>query len=237
MIPMSLPAASGANPRRFRLLLLAILVLGLAHIAERAAYWSGNWNAHSSLNNNSVPVSIRIGTTGFELPLDYITRPTQRAVALSGTTSFNALKLSMAWPYLTPAIGSQDAGTFSSTRQTLIVELEHSPGRESMRARLEPFYRRLARGGELNGPNGLKILTLSSRSAATPDLIAYDPDRPNGFIARCMTTKSTQQATCYRAVVFSPGLELRYRFDQDLLAEWRRIDDAVIRKVETFRQG
>lgn len=237
MIPMTLPTASGANPRRFRLLMLAILVLGAAHIVERAAYWSNNWDAYASSDSASGPVTITIGNTGFVLPVDYIARPKQRSRIFGGETNMRSLKLSMTWPGLAPVTGSPGAGRFGATGRTLVVDLEHNPGRESMRARLDPFYRRLARGGEMNGPDGLKILTLSSRGAAKRDLIVYDPARPNGFIARCVISKSRHEAMCYRAIVMTSGLELRYRFDEDLLANWRQIDDAIVHKVRAFQQS
>lgn len=237
MIPLSLPAASGANPSRFKVLVLAIIALAIAHLTERTVYWSSHWHMMSSSHAASAPVTLKIGDAGFHLPLDYIAINGQRKKAVGSSPSFSALKLAMTWPGLAPVNGPVTAFTSGSAETTLLVELEHNPGRESMRARLDPFYRRLARGGELNGPDGLKILTLSALGATGRDLIAYDPARRNGFIARCLTNKSGREPTCHRAIVLSSGLELRYRFNQDLLADWRQIDSAIIRKVSAFRSG
>ena len=63
----------------------------------------------------------------------------------------------------------------------------------------------------------------------------FDPARRNGFIARCRTAGPEARAVCHRAVVLSSGLELRYRFSQSLLDDWRRIDNAIVRKVAGFR--
>ncbi|MET1410972.1 hypothetical protein ABVF61_01830 [Roseibium sp. HPY-6] len=236
MIPMSLPVASGIKPRRFTALVLAIVLLSAAYIADRVAYWTRNWNAQDAFSTATGPVSIQVGQAGFNLPAEYIAMRRQRVAAQAGGSSVSALKLSMTWPDLEPA-HSGSLAHYGLHDQVLVVELEFNPGRESMRARLDPFYRRLARGGELNGPNGLKILRLSARGAAGRDLIAYDPEKPGGFIARCQKTGSGRDATCHRAIVLSSGLELRYRFDQYLLREWRHIDSAIIEKVTAFRSG
>lgn len=237
MIPMSLPVASGVKPRRFTALVLAIVLLSAAYIAERVAYWTRNWNSFEAFASVTGPVSIQVGQAGFNLPAEYIAMRRQRMAAQSGEGTLTALKLSMTWPDLQPVQSGTGLARYGFHDQVLVVELEFNPGRESMRARLDPFYRRLARGGELSGPGGLKILRLSARGAAGRDLIAYDPAEPGGFIARCRRAGSGSNAICHRAIVMSSGLELRYRFNQDLLQDWRQIDNAVIEKVMTFRSG
>ena len=56
-----------------------------------------------------------------------------------------------------------------------------------------------------------------------------------GFIARCRSTGPAAQPVCHRAVVLSSGLELRYRFSEALLGDWRKIDNSIVRKVAGFR--
>ncbi|WP_305989593.1 hypothetical protein [Roseibium sp. MMSF_3544] len=237
MIPVSLPAPSNANPRRFRLLAIAMLVLGSAHIAERATYWTGTWDTRSTFFQKRGPVDLTIGGADFRLPLGYIKSHRQRLQAQDGIKPFSSLHLSMTWPGLAVPGSQGISGVLGAGGSEILVELEHSPGRENMRARLDPFYRRLARGGETSGPGGLKILTLSPRGSSGRDLIVYDPSQRNGFIARCLRKKTGREATCHRAIVLASGLALRYRFDQDLLHDWRRIDGEIIQKVTDFRQA
>jgi hypothetical protein len=134
----------------------------------------------------------------------------------------------MSWPDLAPAIDARGSSV-------LTIELESNQPRESLRARLDPFYRRLARGGELPGPAGLKMLRLSAHGSPATDLVAYDPSDRNGFIARCRKEPATGNSTCHRAIVFSSGLELRYSFDQSVLPEWRQLDANVSARITAFQ--
>lgn len=235
MIPVSLPEPINSNPHRFSRLIVAMCLLGAVHIAERTAYWSENWNSSAFAGIPSGFATLSVGPETFKLPFAYISPAEKRAEVQNGTRDFKTLKISMTWPGLKPALNRDSSNTTGATDRTLTLELEHNPERESMRARLEPFYRRLARGGELDGPDGLKVLRLSARGALQTDQIVFDPARRNGFIARCRSTAPDAHPVCHRAVVLSSGLELRYRFSQHLLEDWRRIDNSVVRKVAGFR--
>lgn len=231
MIPVSLPDPIDTQPRHFTYLVFAICLLGATYIAERVNYWTGYWDLGAPGVFGDEPVPLSIGNAAFEIPLTYVATARQRHLAQNRDAGFDKLRLEMTWPSLEPALyrGSSD------TRDMIRLDVEYNPGRESLRARLDPFYRRLARGGELIGPDGLRILTLSARRSAQKDLIVYDPSTRNGFIARCLREPSTGRATCHRALLLASGLELRYRFDQSLLPQWRSLDDAIIGKVEGFR--
>ncbi|WP_428641069.1 hypothetical protein [Roseibium sp.] len=235
MIPVSLPAPIRTEPRHFTWLALAICVLSAAFVAERAVYWSDYWKSDIQGALNTAPVHLKIGGTDFRMPLNAIATPSQRHKAMSGGSSFDMLRLTMTWHATDAGDGSLDTGSQRTPANRILIELEHNPERESVRARLEPFYRRLARGGELSGPGGLRVLTLSARKASRADRIVYDPSAQNGFIARCRKAAASADTLCHRAVVLASGLELRYRFDQALLPDWRELDRAVIRRVDGYR--
>jgi len=228
---MTLPDPVGTKTRTFTCLVLAICALGAVLIAERVNHWTNYWTigAANALSLKNVPVFV--GKSGFRLPAAYIATPSQQNRALSREGRFQTLRLLMTWPTLTPQVER-----YGFEGKAILVELESDKGKESLRARLEPFYRRLARGGEISGPGGLKILTLSARGADTTDLIAYDPAAPDGFIARCLKETPASRAVCHRAVTLAEGLELRYRFDRTLLPQWREIESALTRKIEGLRQ-
>ncbi|MCV0429108.1 MAG: hypothetical protein K5905_26950 [Roseibium sp.] len=236
MTPLLLPEPSKAQPRHFTYLALAMCVLAIAHIAERTSYWSKYWQNGATETFGKKPVTLSVGTVEVTLPLEFITTSRQRYRALGADTNFKTLRLSMTWPFLdAPPLHTNVFSDSADNERTILVELESNPGRESLRARLDPFYRRLARGGEIRGPDGLKILTLSSRGSPTSDLIVYDPSVQNGFIARCLKKVATGRSICHRAIVLASGLELRYRFDRSLLPDWRKLDKSIIRKIASFR--
>jgi len=232
VIPLSLPEPSNSKPRHFAWLSMALCLLGAALMVEKARGLSEHWLIAQRVSP-SAPVTAYVGPLRFALPENLIATAYQRRLARSPHARFATLRLAMTWPVLSATDGTAQGpeGT------TILVDLDSSPGRESLRARLEPFYRRLARGGELAGPDGLKMLTLSPRGAETTDLVAYDPSAPNGFIVRCRKDTPAGTAVCHRAISFAPGLELRYRFDQTLLPDWRRLDSAVKARFEAMRVG
>jgi len=227
VIPVTLPAPCATSPRQFTWLALALCVLGTAHIVGKVCTWTGisPWHAPEL---PSQPVTVSVGSTKFALRPHFIGSSRQQRQSLEPGTVFETLRLAMTWPDLEPA-------TDKGGRAVLLIELESNQVRENLRARLDPFYRRLARGGEIFGPDGLKMLRLSAQGAPLTDLVAYDPVERNGFIARCRKEPSTGSATCHRAIVYSSGLELRYRFDQSLLPEWRSLDASVAAKVAEFQ--
>jgi len=230
MIPLSLPEPGKSQPRHFTWLLLGISLLSAAYLAEKAHRFTGIWTAPSYAQSDK-QVSVSVGPAQFQLQAGLISAIQQRSLAQSADARFSALRLAFSWPELAAAQDHYPA-TGSST---VIVDLDSNPGRESLRARLEPFFRRLARGGELTGPDGLKVLTLSARGAPASDLVAYDPTEPDGFIARCRLEPLAGAVLCHRAKRLESGLELRYRFDKSLLADWRRLDKAVLDRVDGLR--
>ena len=227
MIPVTLPEPCATSPRHFTWLALALCVLGTAHIVDKIFSWTGTspWHAPEL---PSQPVTLSVGSAKFALRPHFIASSRQQRQSLEPGTVFETLRLAMTWPDLRPA---KDKGSGT----VLLIELESNQGRENLRARLDPFYRRLARGGEISGPDGLKMLRLSAQGTPLTDLVAYDPAERNGFIARCRKEPSTGAATCHRAIVYSSGLELRYRFDQSLLPEWRSLDASVTAKIADFQ--
>ncbi|TYC56409.1 hypothetical protein FMN50_10875 [Rhodobacterales bacterium] len=235
---MVLPEPVIARPRHFTFLALSILVLGIALAVERVSYWSDYWITGRSAVGDRRPVEVTVGRTPINLPLNYIGSAIQRDSARGPSSQFQTLRLVMTWPKLSAAPELYGEAMRLGPRQNaLLVELDSNPGRESIRARLEPFYRRLARSGEQAGPDGLRILRLSALGAAESDMIVFDPARATGFIARCLQKPGASGAVCHRALTLGSGLELRYSFDQNLLPQWRAVETGILQKIATFRLG
>jgi hypothetical protein len=229
VIPVSLPRPVSAEPRHFTWLCLAICVLAAAHLVAKVHGWSQTV-LPAVLAAQDRQVTVTVGAAVFRLPESYIVAEPQRRLSRQPNSSFERLRLAVPWQ----SLGSGSAGSLGPEGGAVLIELESNPGRESLRARMDPFYRRLARGGDIAGPDGLRILSLSPRGTPADDLIAFDPSVRNGFIARCRRDASSAVPFCHRAVA-GAGLDVRYRFDRALLADWRRIDDAVARRIESLR--
>lgn len=232
VIPVSLPQPIRTQPRHFTWLSAAICVLGAALFALKVHGWS-EYGLPVSFVPSDEPVSVSVGPATLRLPESYIATARQRRMSRLEDARFEMLRLAVRWPVMSAA--DAPAGVIVPENGTIVIELESSPGRESLRARLDPFYRRLARGGELAGPDGLKILSLSARGEPAADLIAFDPTAQNGFIARCRSTPPAVSAICHRAFTGASGVEVRYSFEQALLSDWRQIDRAVAEKILEFR--
>ncbi|MTI04403.1 hypothetical protein E1180_02590 [Roseibium denhamense] len=233
MTPMSLPDPIGLKPGRFSVLAVSIAVLAAAYLADRIAYWTWNWDTAASRFQYPQILDVEIGPSAFAIPSDLLVNTRQKAALASGRRSVPKLSLEVTWPELSAVPQKYPASR--TANRTITIDLESNPGRETMRARLDPFYRRLARGGELDGPAGLTVLRLSRKNASS-DIIAFDPTTPNGFIARCSQDASTGNSVCHRAVAFQKGIEIRYRFDRDLLADWQVIEHSILGKVTSFRR-
>lgn len=237
MIPLTLPDPLAERTRGFTWLALSLCLLAAALIAERIRYWNAYLDTGALAINQTTPVGVSVGETRFLLPANYIAAPAQRQSALAQESGFESLRLVMSWPDLAAAPERyEDASAFGLAGETILVELESSPGRESLRARIEPFYRRLARSAKGFGPGGLRLMTLSPRGAQETDVIVFDPVEPDGFIARCLHKANAANTVCHRARKIGSGLELRFSFDQALLPQWRALERRISEKIGEFRQ-
>ncbi|WP_420414684.1 hypothetical protein [Roseibium sp.] len=233
MVRPTLPAATNAKPLHFTMLAAALCVLTSAYVADRAVYWSGVV-APLFQNHRQTLVSLSIGPHPFEIPAGYFRSAQHRIAADGEVPRHQQVSLLMTWPDLKMP-GDEDApARFGEPLPLIQVNLENDPHRESLRTQLDPVYKRLARGGERTAEAGLNMLTLSGQNAKNRDIIVYDPEADDGFIARCVRKRITDKAVCHRSITPGGGLLIRYQFDQTLLPDWRRLDRAVQAKLGTF---
>ncbi|MEP3045770.1 MAG: hypothetical protein ABJL55_12405 [Roseibium sp.] len=236
MIPYSLPEPINAKPLHFTLLVAALLVLTSAYLFSRGSYWYKHWQTPYAFPQSQT-VALAIGDRHFKIPIGYIRKEYQRLAVLNQGQELSKLGLSMTWPHLAMPNNQRSSLEAGKVISVIEADLENSYGLETLRAQLDPFYRRLARGGEIRGPAGLNILQLSVPTASDQDQIVYDPTHANGFIARCMKKVAWSNATCHRALPLGNGLELQYRFDRQLLPEWQSLDPAVMALIENFQRS
>ncbi|WP_422022728.1 hypothetical protein [Roseibium sp.] len=235
MIRPTLPAPTNAKPLHFAMLATALCVLTFAHVAERGYHWFMRAAPLFQSTPRHALVSVTMGPDHFRIPAGYFKSATHRLSAHGEADHYQQVSLLMTWPDLRMP-GEDDATAQLGTPLPLIqVDLEHDPYRETLRTQLDPVYKRLARGGARPTTAGLNMLMLSARAAQNRDIIVYDPEAKDGFIARCVKKRSGAKAVCHRTVTPGGGQLIRYQFDQTLLPSWRELDAAIKEKVSGFR--
>lgn len=91
--------------------------------------------------------------------------------------------------------------------------------------RLDTVYARFFTGKAIPGPDGLVGRALGPDSGYAGEIVFYAPSEPRPFVARCFADETPEMpATCIRDIHFGNSLALVYRFNRDLLAEWRDLD-------------
>lgn len=229
MIPLYLPQETNARPRVFTALTVVLGLLAFALIFEKTRLIFQNLKP-TAFSERDKLASVQIGKAKLNIPYHFIRSPYQRLWISGQKQRFGTLTLGFQWPYLTPL--EEDISSPSGNK--FLMELTETKDRESLRSRLEPFYKRLASGREKVGPAGLRLLTLSSTNDSVLHLVAYDPQRKDGFITRCYQANKTHRPICHRSVQVGPNLTVRYTFDQDILPHWQQLEKAVYQKVRSF---
>jgi hypothetical protein len=101
--------------------------------------------------------------------------------------------------------------------------------------RLDEVYSRFFVDKPLPGPAGLVGRRLSAESGYGGEIVYFMPSEPRPFVARCLAEATPEvPATCLRDVNFGRGLSVLYRFNKDLLADWRRLDTGMQKLVGSF---
>jgi len=99
--------------------------------------------------------------------------------------------------------------------------------------RLDDVYARFFVDKPLPGPAGLVGRRLSKDSGYDGEIVYFMPSEPRPFVTRCLAGATAEvPATCLRDVNFGRGLSLLYRFNRNLLGDWRGLD-AEMQKLAT----
>ncbi len=233
MIPISVPDASGAHPLHFKVLTGTMVVLAAAYLFHVGSGWAAYIQSGPPLFQSHRKAHFSIGETRFEVPISHVASTGDIRSLLSGHKALHSIELAFPWPWpgLAGIAEHRLPGPIRERDAVLKVEIANAPEVETLRSRLNPFFRRLARGGELQDPSGLIMLSLSGFGSAGTDRIVFDQGDPDGFIARCVKTSVREPDLCHRAIPFRDGLTLSYRFERSFLHMWPRLDGIVTRSV------
>lgn len=237
MIPIELPSASGMRPLHFTVLTITIAILALAYLTYVAARWTGYLDQETPWAVFTQERHLHIGESSFSVPENLLRAPATSLSLLTGVATVQSFRLAVVWPNMKTAKNqnAQSNANAAAAGNLILVDVSARKTSETMWDRLDPVYRRLARGQETNGPAGLKILTLSSAIALEKDQIVFEPTRTGGFIARCRQS-SSEPAFCTREIRFGNDLTVTYRFSQVLLVNWGRLDRKVAQLVASMKK-
>ena len=101
--------------------------------------------------------------------------------------------------------------------------------------RLDDVYARFFVDKPLPGAAGLVGRRLNQESGYGGEIVYFVPAEPRPFVARCLETATPDvPATCLRDVNFGRSLSLLYRFNRNLLAEWRALDTGMQKLAAGF---
>jgi hypothetical protein len=94
--------------------------------------------------------------------------------------------------------------------------------------RLEAVYRRFFVGEPLPAPTGLTARRLDGDSGFVGEIVYYGPEENGPFVARCLAQSTPEvPATCLRDIPVGRTLSLLYRFNRDLIGDWRALDTGM----------
>ena len=235
MTVLVLPASSGVSPRFFTYLTAAMAALAMVYVSYLAARWTGYWNGDMEWADEPGSRTVFVGEQAFEVPVNMIRAPAQRLGLRQTGDHLSTLHLGVMWPSMSgfEKNKADQFAAFGEGSNVVLLDISRNARGETMRDRLDPVYRRLARGKEGAGPAGLRVLTLSSPIGAR-DQIVYEPGSETGFIARCRQSLSDTIAVCTAQRVLSGELLLTYRFEEAHLANWGRLERRAVELVHAL---
>jgi hypothetical protein len=151
------------------------------------------------------------------------------------TIGGTSLTIPAAW-LLEPA----DAGTGFARQVDLRVHLPLGPGGAvrsvdvtlTQRSRVRPsaslldgVYLHQFRPEQLGGPVGLVGKPMMPTEGYENETVWYDPIASAPFVAKCQSPLVPgEPGRCLRTVYLESGIAAVYRFDADILANWRKFD-------------
>lgn len=165
---------------------------------------------------------IVVGGINFRVPAGYLRFAEQQRPGL-----LPGIDLALAWPTMAP-LG--DAETLRNTPQERIVFISLSDTVDSLDTTdlLGTVYREVFVGPIMHIPEGLVRRRLDPQAGYEDETVVYDITTGSGFAARCAAGDETVWATCYRDVILTNGLTVRYRFSPQLLDDWDKLDDSIM---------
>lgn len=120
-------------------------------------------------------------------------------------------------------------------RTILFLSFEPQAMSRDMSGRFGPIYSTLIEKNGTPGPGGTTLYRFTQQSGYLDETLAI-AERPGKtpFVARCLSGAAAGQslAPCERDVLVGDGLNLTYRFPDTLIADWQKLDAAVLAEAQ-----
>jgi hypothetical protein len=203
--------------------LLALLSLGISVGGK----WFGRSIALAGHTDDETLREIIIGNNAISAPANTIRFDRQRRDGVA-----DRLDLYLRWSELDgySDTARDDFNRAKGARRIIFLSFEERMMSRDMSGRLEPIYASmLVRPGKA-GPGGTVLYHFNEKSGYLNEVlaVAVQPDG-EAFVARCLVGESAAEslAPCERDIHVGDNLSLSYRFPQELLGDWAKLDAAI----------
>lgn len=195
-------------------LIVAVFALAVAYAIDAA---SRSWRLAPHRADTETTLQRTIGGRDLTIPLAWF-----RAHE-GNTESFSrSVDLQLVLP-----LGPSDA------RRTIDVTLVPRSSVWASARLLDGVYLHLFETGEAAGPPGLIGKPLKAVDGYASETVWYDPIAADPFVAKCSApVRRGGTGKCLRVVYVAPALAAIYRFDSDVLDNWRSFDDRLMPLLE-----
>jgi hypothetical protein len=207
----------------------AFAALALLSVAiSVAGKWLGHSIALAGYTDDTTPHEVVIGNNVLVAPSNIIRFEQARRDGIAPR-----LDLYLRYPEMDgySRASRDDFNGVDGRRTILFLSIEPQMMSRDMSGRFQPIYSELIEQPGTPGPGGLTIHKFTQKSGYLDESLAV-AERPgkDPFVARCLTGVSAEQslAPCERDVLIGDNLSLSYRFPEALLADWRKLDAAIL---------
>lgn len=144
-----------------------------------------------------------------------------------------SLETYLRWPQMTgyAADAHDDFNHVADSRNIVFVSFREQSMSRDMSGRFAPIYEALIEKPGTEGPAGLTHFRFHEKAGYLNEaLVVAAQGGPAPFVARCLVGKAAaiSLAPCERDVAVGGGLSMMYRFPERLLADWRKLDAAML---------
>lgn len=186
----------------------------------------------TGLTDNPSPVALAIGPENLTIPQNML-----RLAKARGGGAVERADLALYWPTLR-GYSEQLADAFKDGSPSAPIVYATISARDSpldSTGRLDEVYARFFVDKPLPGPARLVGRRLNQESGYGGEVVYFIPAEPRPFVARCLETATPDvPATCLRDVNFGRSLSLLYRFNRNLLGDWRALDAGMQKLAAGF---